>query len=152
MIGMGTDLVDVKSFAVQLNAPGTRFGEVFTPAEHRAASRKSQQSGSVEQHLAARWAAKESFVKAWSAALYGLPNPIEVEDVQWQYIEVVLDRWGRPSLYIHDALAKIVELSVHDALRPILPSSSAQANTFWHVSMSHDGDYATATVVAELRS
>lgn len=152
IIGMGTDLVEVKGFAGQLEAPGTRFGDVFTAAEHRAAARKAQQSGAVAHHLAARWAAKESFIKAWSAALYGLPNPIAVEDVQWQHIEVVADQWGRPSLYIHDPLAEIVEMSVLDAMRPSLPSFSTQAHTFWHVSMSHDGDYATATVIAELRT
>lgn len=64
IIGMGTDLVDVKSFAVQLNAPGTRSGDVLTGAEHRAATRKAQETGTVGHHLAARWAAKESFIKA----------------------------------------------------------------------------------------
>lgn len=154
IVGLGTDLVEIAGFAEQLNAPGTSFGEAFTGAERRAAQRKAAESGSVEQHLAARWAAKESFIKAWSAALFGRENPVAVEELRWQDIEVVADQWDRPALMIHEPLASTVEMSVFEAVGNQAPSATAGQPSLlhWHVSMSHDGGYAIATVAGELRS
>lgn len=132
---LGTDLVHVPGFAQQLREPGTRFGEAFTAAERRAARRRAEVSGQEAQHLAGRWAAKEAFIKAWSAGLYGSPNPVAVEDLVWQYIEVVSDQWGRPGLRLHEPLASAVAESVGEV--------------HWSVSLSHDGEYATATVLGE---
>lgn len=141
IIGVGVDLVDIESFASQLDSPGTAYARAFTGQEHRTAKSRAGISGSVNAHLAARWAAKESFIKAWSAALIGTPPPLAQEDVIWSQIEVISDRWGRPSLRIHAPLAATVEASIADRHGP--------GTTAWHVSLSHDGGMAMATVIAD---
>ncbi len=141
IIGVGVDLVEVESFASQLDSPGTVYARAFTGQEQRTARLRAAVSGSAGAHLAARWAAKEAFIKAWSAALIGTPPPISQEDVVWSQIEVVADRWGRPSLTIHEPLARTVAASLEERYGP--------GSTSWHVSMSHDGGMAMATVIGD---
>ena len=90
------------------------------------------------QSLAARWAAKEAFIKAWSSLYYGHEDPLERDQVDWAEIEVVNDRWGRPSLRFHGAIA--------DALKQTEREISASLT--WLVSLSHDGNYAIAWIHA----
>ena len=76
------------------------------------------------QSLAARFAAKEALAKA-----LGAPSILV-----WNEIEVVKDPLGKPSLSFHGkTMEKIRELG---ELR-------------FHLSMSHDGPVAVATVVVE---
>lgn len=120
VIGVGVDLVHVPSHAAQVRQPGSGLVQrVYTAGERRDAD------GSPAS-LAARWAAKEAFIKAWSASMYGEP-PVMDEQIH-QLIEVVPDAWGRPRLRLHGELAKRLD-GVDIA-----------------VSLSHDGDYATAYV------
>ena len=139
ILGVGVDVVSVPEFAEQLAQPGSRFSHVFTARERRAAAaRAAQHSGGTgpseaPEHLAARWAAKESFIKAWSASMFG-KAPVLPEAV-WDRIEVVHDPYGRPSMEIHGDVAKAVEETC-GAVR-------------MHLSLSHDGDIATAFVVLE---
>lgn len=141
IIGVGVDLVDIESFASQLDSSGTVYARAFTGQEHRTARNRATVSGSPAAHLAARWAAKEAFIKAWSAALLGTPPPIGQEDLSWSQIEIVADRWNRPSLLIHEPLKATVETSV--------VAKHGRGTTTWHVSMSHDGGMAMATVIAD---
>lgn len=128
VLGVGVDLVHVPTFVDQLDLPGTRFADVFTPGERRDAAERAEQHGGGEgRHLAARWAAKEALVKAWSASLFGEPPPLGDEVLG--LVEVVCDAWGRPRLRLHGAVAEHLA-----GLDP-------------HVSLSHDGDHATAFVV-----
>lgn len=128
VLGVGVDLVHVPTFEGQLDLPGTRFAGVFTPGERRdAAERAGQYGGGEGRHLAARWAAKEAFVKAWSASMFGDP-PVMGDEVL-RLVEVVCDAWGRPRLRLHGEVAE------H------LPGVEA------HVSLSHDGEHAVAYVV-----
>ncbi|WP_235497646.1 holo-ACP synthase [Aeromicrobium sp. Leaf272] len=133
VLGVGVDLVHVPSFVDQLALPGTRFAGVFTPGERRDAAERAaqvgrgQHGGGEGRHLAARWAAKEAFVKAWSASIFGEP-PVMGDEVLG-LVEVVCDAWGRPRLRLHGEVAE------H------LPGVEA------HVSLSHDGDHALAYVV-----
>ncbi len=120
MLGVGTDLVHVPSFAEQLQRPGTRFAQVFTPAERRDAAERPES-------LAARWAAKEALVKAWSTSLFGSP-PVMGEEALG-LVELVRDAWDRPRLRLHGDVARHL------------------AGLETHVSLSHDGDYASAYVV-----
>ncbi len=131
MITIGTDLVHIPGFAEQLAQPGSSFMDVFGAGERRLASSRS--GNRHAEHLAGRWAAKEAFIKAWSQALYGQPPVIAEESVDWAQIEVRADRWGRVALTIAPALAVIVKESI------------GEFNTA--LSISHDGDYATATCV-----
>lgn len=124
ILGIGVDLVHVPSFADQLDQSGTRFETAFLPGERSDALDHSSDSA---RHFAARWAAKEAVVKAWSASLYGEAPPMD--DPIFHLIEMVTDAWGRPRIRLHGEVAK--RLAGH---------------TF-EVSVSHDGDYAIAYVV-----
>lgn len=146
VLGVGLDLVHVPGVVEQLAVPGTVFAErAFTARERREARRRVETSRSHEaEHLAARWAAKEAFVKAWSTAVNALtgrvcPPVLRIEEVDWRGIEVVNDRWGRPSLRLGDAVAEAVEASLGEgAGRP----------GRWPVSLTHDGGWAAAVVLA----
>ena len=155
---IGVDLVDVASFGEQLGQEGSVFHRVFTAREWNAAARFTPEQGAPAseaseglstshassglsmrsmsmrsiQSLAARWAAKEAFIKAWSSLYYGR------DQVDWSEIEVVNDRWGRPSLRFHGAIA--------DALQQT--ESEISASLTWLVSLSHDGNYAIAWIHA----
>ena len=148
VLTVGTDLVHVPGFSAQLDQPGTVFAQrTFTAREFREARRRSQERGSSPaQHLAARWAAKESFIKAWSQAHVlrarsrgtSASPAILAEDVDWREIEVVTDRWGRPSLRLSGTVAHAVERSLGEEV---------STPGCWPVSLSHDGDYAAAIVL-----
>ena len=148
VLTVGTDLVHVPGFSAQLDQPGTVFAQrTFTAREFREARRRSQERGSSPaQHLAARWAAKESFIKAWSQAHVlrarsrgtSTSPVILTEDVDWREIEVVTDRWGRPSLRLSGTVAHAVERSLGEEV---------STPGCWPVSLSHDGDYAAAIVL-----
>lgn len=124
IIGIGVDLVHVPTFADQLSQPGSRFDAVFSPGERGDARSHAHDSA---RHFAARWAAKEAVIKAWSASLFG-EAPVMSEDIQ-HLIELVTDAWGRPRIRLHGEVAKRLD-----------------GHTF-EVSLSHDGDYAIAYVV-----
>ncbi len=124
VVGVGVDLVHVPSFADQLAQPGSRFAGAFTPGERRDAR---DRPSDPERHLAARWAAKEAVIKAWSASLHG-QQPVMDEHVH-HLIEVVPDAWNRPRIRLHGDVARWL------------------ADHSLQVSLSHDGDYALAYVV-----
>jgi holo-[acyl-carrier protein] synthase len=120
---LGVDLVDVPAFAEQLSDTASGFvAGTFTAREQRAAKGDARR-------LAARFAAKEAFVKAWSGSRFGQP-PLLAE-VDLREIEVVDDGYGRPGLRLHGKLA--------DAVGPVAT----------HLSLSHDGAAAIAFVMLE---
>lgn len=144
IVGIGVDVVAVPDFAEQLGRPGTAFARAFTPGERRdaagagAAGAGAEGTGTRSEyaratHLAARWAAKEAFIKAWSSANYARP-PI-LGDVTMREIEVVCDAWGRPAVRLRGDVAAAVRESLGEVAV--------------HVSLSHDGDVAAAYVVVE---
>lgn len=129
--GVGIDLVHIPTFAVQLAAPGTRFVEVFATSERRAARRRARQTGlDVAHHLAARWAGKEAFIKAWSSTLVGRPPAVDPESVDMAQIQIASDAYGRPFVMLTNEIAEAFAKSV--------PRARAL------VSLSHDSDYAVA--------
>src|SRR5581483_12009915 len=62
VVGVGLDVVDVASFAEQLALPGSRFAGFFRTGERAEIAAR----GGGVVHWAARWAAKEALIKAWS--------------------------------------------------------------------------------------
>lgn len=74
--------------------------------------------------LAGRFAAKEAVAKALGAP----------QGLQWQDVEVTLDTAGRPELAVRGSVAA---------------AAAGRGVRHWHLSMSHDGGFAVAMVVAE---
>ena len=83
-----------------------------------------RERGLPMRSLAARFAAKEALAKA-----LGAPRGLS-----WTDAEVVTGPDGRPELEVSGTVA---DAAVRRGIRR------------WHVSLSHDGDLATAVVIAE---
>ncbi|MCW0180924.1 MAG: holo-ACP synthase [Zavarzinia sp.] len=88
IIGLGSDLIDIRRIARTLERFGDRFIErVFTDVERAKADRRKMTR--VETY-AKRYAAKEACVKALGT---GFSN-----GVFWRDVGVVNDRFGKPTL------------------------------------------------------
>mgnify|MGYP002630996034 CR=1 FL=1 len=132
IVGVGVDTVDVPGFARQLADPASVFAErVFTALEHDVVAGRPARDKAA--HFAARYAAKEAFIKAWSASRSGAPAALATVDLA--DIEVRSDARGRPSIALHGAVA--------------VAFAAAGARCAIHLSMSHDGDVAVAFVVID---
>lgn len=130
--GVGTDVVALAGFAEQLADPASTFASAtFTELERKAANNRP--SGDPTAHLAARFAAKEAFIKAWSGARFG--QPPQLAGIDMREIEVVNDAHGRPALRLAGSVAR--------AVADCYPAHRI------HLSVSHDGPIATAFVVLE---
>jgi holo-[acyl-carrier protein] synthase len=120
---IGVDLVDVPAFEAQLADRASGFADgTFTRLEQRTAQGDARR-------LAARFAAKEAFIKAWSGSRRGRPPLLPQVDLR--EIEVVDDGYGRPGLRLHGTVAQ--------AARDIEA----------HLSLSHDGPSAIAVVILD---
>ncbi|HEU5266956.1 MAG TPA: holo-ACP synthase [Jatrophihabitans sp.] len=120
IVGVGIDVVPVDRFAASLRRTPALAGRLFTAAEQVSESGAARSAES----LAARFAAKEALAKALGAG----------GGMLWTDAEVRVDDAGRPSLLVRGTVAGRAEaLGVRQ----------------FHVSMSHDGGIAAATVIAE---
>lgn len=129
--GVGLDMVDVAAFNRQLEDTASVFGAAtFTRREFDDAS--SRPSGVPARHLAARFAAKEALLKAWSQASGAAPPDLVAVDLR--EIEVVTDAAGRPHLRLHGRVAEAL---------------AGLGLSRLHLSLTHDGGYAMAMVVIE---
>ncbi|MBA4025700.1 MAG: holo-ACP synthase [Gordonia sp.] len=126
VIGVGIDLVSIPGFAEQLKQPGTTFADRFTVGERRDAA---SGTGSEARHLAARWAAKEAVIKAWSVSRFARKPLLPL--IRHGDIEVVTDTWGRPAIRLGGEIGDLL------------------AGTVVHVSLTHDGDMAGAVAIIE---
>ena len=122
ILGLGTDLVSIVRVEELLSRHGERFlSRVFTPTERAQCLGRARPA----IHLAARLAAKEAAMKAlgtgWSLG------------VRWQDVEVHSRGDIPPSIHL-DGVAKT--------------RADARGIRQTFVSLSHDGGYASALVVA----
>ncbi|MBX3357652.1 MAG: holo-ACP synthase [Phycisphaeraceae bacterium] len=123
IIGHGIDVVEVSRISRLMAENGEAFLErCFTVAErdYAGASRRR------DEHLAARFAAKEAVMKAlgtgWTAG------------IAWTEIEVTRDAAGVPGIRLSGAAG----------------AAAARAGVgAWHVSLSHTDTTAIASVIAE---
>lgn len=128
--GVGVDVVHIPGFREQLADPASSFvGATFTAGERQTCEGRPQPVASY----AARFAAKEALIKAWAGARQG--QVPELKHVDMREVEVVQDTQGRPTLAVHGAVAA--------GMAKTVPGFRL------HVSLSHDGDHATAFVVLE---
>jgi len=119
ILGVGIDLVPVSRFA------GLEPGDLdasFTPGEIAYCLTKRYPA----RHLAARFAAKEAYLKALGS---GARTPGE-----FLLVEVTLDEPGAPSLVASEGIARRAEL---------------RGVTAAHLSLTHTGDMAAAVVILE---
>lgn len=120
IVGVGIDVVPVERFAAALQRTPGLAERLFTPSERHTPAGAPRSAES----LAARFAAKEALAKALGAN----------GGMAWTDAVVVVDDAGRPSLEVCGTVA-------------------ARADSLgvarWHVSLSHDGGIAAATVIAE---
>ena len=123
---VGTDLVRVSRIAASLESFGEAFlRRSFTEAEIAYATASPV---STAERLAARFAAKEATVKA-----LGLPE----QPRDWREIEVCRLSSGACKIELHGQVRAV--------------AARLGAETF-ALSLSHDGDYAIATVITTLPS
>ena len=128
MIGLGVDIIQISSFEKQLQDRASVFiSQSFTQQEIRYANQHV--SNRPSQHLAARYAAKEAFLKAWSSLNRG--SPPKISQPNFQEIVIHNDSFGRPYIVLLGQIASVCNF------RSI------------QLSLSHDGDYAFATVFIE---
>jgi len=123
ILGLGVDICRIPRFRAFLERG--RMGVIerlFTPGERAYCLAKKDPSA----HLAARFAAKEAFLKSLGLGLR--------DGLSWQDVEVVRDELGAPSLALSGRALEIAH---------------AKGVLGMHLSYSHDGDYATATVILE---
>jgi len=120
IVGVGIDVVPVERFARALLRTPALAERLFTPDEQLTDTGGRR----TAESLAARFAAKEALAKS-----LGAPG-----GMLWTDAEVITDAYGRPHLEVRGTVAaRAKELGV----------------THWHVSLSHDGGIASATVIAE---
>ena len=111
--GIGTDIVAVERFQRFIDSGNSALLErLFTPAE-RSRCEKRKDAASC---LAARFAAKEAFLKALGTGLR--------DGLSWQNMEVVNDALGKPELKLSGKAAELFQ--AHGLMRV-------------HLSLSHDG-------------
>jgi len=123
LLGHGIDLVETARIADMVERHGGRFLQrCFTAAEQAYAEARVRRR---DEHLAARFAAKEATLKALGTGWR--------HGIAWTDIEVVREPSGRPALRLTGEADRIAR---------------AQGIRTWHLSLSHTARYATASVLA----
>lgn len=122
IVGIGTDLAQIERFRKFLEPENKVLERIFTVGERDYALKKHDPAS----HFAARFAAKEAFLKALGTGLR--------DGLAWQQIEVVRDDLGCPSLQLSGMAAEKMR---------------SKGGNHVYLSYSHDGNYAVATVVLE---
>ncbi len=124
IIGIGNDLVKVSRIEKLIKRYDRRFLErIFTEAEIRYAVGKARPA----LHFAARFAAKEAFVKALGSGLR--------QGINWPDIEIINDDFGKPLLKLHNHARSA--------------SQKLKNPTSW-LTISHEQEFALAFVVLEI--
>jgi len=123
ILSIGIDIAEVYRIRETI-ARTPRFVErVFTAAEREYCESKG---AAAAQSYAARFAAKEAFLKALKTGWRG--------KIGWQDIEVIVDEAGAPSLRITGEAVKI---------------KNERGASRIHLSISHTSEHAIAQVILE---
>ncbi len=117
-LAVGADLVAISRVAAVI----AQYGDRFTARVYT--ERELQACAGRIESLAARWAAKEAVAKALGTG---------IGPVAFREIEVIGGERGRPELVLHGRAKAL---------------AAEQGLTSWALSLSHDGDFALAFVVA----
>lgn len=123
IVSIGTDIIEVYRIRETLERTPRFTERVFTEKEREYCEAKGAASA---QSYAARFAAKEAFLKALRTGWRG--------KISWQDVEIKNDEFGAPYFEIKGEAQNILE--------------KLGANKV-HLSMSHTTQHATANVVLE---
>lgn len=129
IVGIGTDICDVRRVAASLERHGERFArKVLSEAEFAQWTRRSARwPERGVRYLATRFSAKEAFSKAIGM---GMRMPMT-----WRSCEVANLASGAPVLVLHGALKEWFESRGYHA----------------HISVTDETDYAASFCVVETR-
>lgn len=122
MVSCGNDIIRISRVKDSIEQVGETFlKRVYTDEEiNYCESRRMCKY----QSYAARFAAKEAVYKAIA--------PDTSEDVEWKTIEVKREKNGKPYIKLYGKIKELAEIKKIESM---------------DLSLSHDGDYAMATVV-----
>ena len=124
VVGLGIDLVEVSRLeALLARHPERAAARLFTPDELAECGAR----GNPAECLAARFAAKEAFLKALGTGLR--------DGIAWRHIRLGNGTHGRPVIETTDRASEKLD---------------ALGATSVHVTMTHDGGIAAAVVVIEV--
>ena len=129
IVGIGTDICDVRRIASTLERRGDRFAErVLGAAELNVfQARRARTAARGVRFLATRFSAKEAFSKAIGL---GIRSPMT-----WRACEILNEPSGKPFVQLSGALAEWFDARGWVA----------------HVTVSDETDYAASFVVVETR-
>ena len=120
--GLGVDIVKINRISRIADRWQDKFlNKVFTTSEINYCSQKKDKN----QHLAARFAAKEAVVKMLGTGF---------KKIGFKEIEVINDDHGKPEVILYDRTQKI---------------ASEKGIETIHISLSHEKEYAIAEVIGE---
>jgi len=122
VFGIGTDIIEIARVEEKLRRTGGLKTRVFTPREITYCEGKAKSA----QHYAARFAAKEAFLKAIGTGWSGGYRFVD--------IEILNNEQGKPELVLQGKVKDFCE---------------EHGITRFHVSLSHIKDLAKAVVVLE---
>jgi holo-[acyl-carrier protein] synthase len=123
IVSVGIDIIEVYRIRDTIARTPRFVDRVFTDAEREYCESRG---AAAAQSFAARFAAKEAFLKALKTGWRG--------KIQWQDIEVTRDADGVPSLNITGEARDVLDCLGSPTI---------------HLSMSHTAEHAIATVILE---
>lgn len=123
VVGIGSDIIAVHRIGDLMDRYGDRFLQrCYRPAEIEYIQQRGR---GAALSAAARWAAKEALLKALGT---------NVQTIPYRDVEVVRDPLGPVTLQLHGKAAQ---------------AASQRGAFHWHLALSHEKDYALATVILE---
>jgi holo-[acyl-carrier protein] synthase len=123
ILSIGVDIIEVYRIRETIERTPRFVDRVYTPAERAYCDQKG---AAAAQSYAARFAAKEAFLKALKTGWSG--------KITWHDIEIVSDENRVPSLKISNEAKRLVD---------------AIGATDIHLSISHTTEHAVAQVILE---
>lgn len=122
--GIGIDIVDKKRMELVLNRQGEKFIRRILTEEER---QELPDGNRLIEYVAGRFAAKEAFAKATG---FGFGK-----ELTWHDVQIRRDERGKPSVLVSEAW---------------LAKHAPKQNHCYHVSISHEKQYAVAQVIIEV--
>ncbi|MEW9670299.1 holo-ACP synthase [Ammoniphilus sp. 3BR4] len=122
--GIGIDIVDKKRMELVLNRQGEKFIRRILTEEERVGLPEGSR---LVEYVAGRFAAKEAFAKATG---FGFGK-----ELSWQDVQIKRDDRGKPTLQVSETW---------------LAQHAPEGQQVYHVSISHEKQYAVAQVIIEV--